>query len=81
MKFFVPDIGALIGVHVRVCGLKFVDLTSNTVTILWVLFPHNKDTTKIFFKVILDIQNILRLWRMRRLIKKEKITIFKTTLH
>ena len=41
-KCEIDGIGALKGVHVGVCGLKSVDLTSDTVKILGVQFSYNK---------------------------------------
>ena len=78
-KFEMVGIGALKGVYVTACGLKTVDLTSDTVKIR-VHFSYNKEiqNEKNFRKKFLYIQNILKLWRMRSLTIEGKITIFKT---
>ena len=41
-KCEIAGIGALKGVHAAVCGLKSVELTSDTVTTLGVHFSYNK---------------------------------------
>ena len=55
-------------------------MISDTVKILGVHFSNNEEiqNEKNFCKVILDIQDILKLWRMRRLTIEGEITIFKT---
>ena len=77
-KCEIASIGALKGAHVAICILKPVDLTSDTVKILGVHCSRNKkiQNEENFCKVILDIQNILRLWRVQSLTIDGKITIF-----
>ena len=74
-KYEIAGIGTLKGIPVAVCGLKSVALTSDTVRILGVHFTYSKEikNKKKVYKVILGIQNILKLWRMLSLDIKWKI--------
>ena len=49
-----------------VCSMKFVDLKSDTLKIMGVLFSYNKilQSEIIFLKGMMDIQSILKLWGM-----------------
>lgn len=49
-----------------VCSMKFVDLKSDTLKIMGVLFSYNKilQSGIIFLKGMMDIQSILKLWGM-----------------
>ena len=62
------------------CGMKTVDLTSNTLKLLGRYFSCNKKCQNQinFLKAIIDIQSVLRLWRMRNLTLEGRIIIFKT---
>ena len=63
-----------------ICEMKGIDLTVDTIKILGVYFSYNKKKMNEdnFTKVVANIQNILRLWRMRCLTLEGKITIFKS---
>ena len=78
-KCEIAGIGVLKGVKMAVCGMKAVDLTTDTVKILGVHFSYNKQiqNEKNFLKSITDIQNVLKAWSMRKLTLDGKITIFK----
>ena len=62
------------------CGIKCIDLTTETIKILGVPFSYNQKlkTQKKFVKSITNMQNVLNLWRMRNITLKGKIIIFKT---
>ena len=45
-KCEIVGIGALKGVYVTACGLKYVDLTSDTYKVLRVLFSSNKKKSR-----------------------------------
>ena len=49
-----------------VCGIKRVDLTTETIKILGVHFSYNQNLQiqKNFVKSITNMQNILNIWRM-----------------
>ena len=57
-----------------VCGIKCIDLTTETINMLGVHFSYNQKlkTQKKFVKSITNMQNVLNLWRMRMLHCKGK---------
>ena len=63
-----------------VCGIKCIDLTTETIKILGVHFSHYQKlkTQKEFVKSITNMQKVLNLWRMRNITLEGKIIIFKT---
>ena len=67
-------------VKVAVCGMKCIDLCNDTIKITGIHFSHNKEkrNEKIFLESITKIQNVLKVWRMRRLTLEGKIIVFKT---
>ena len=79
-KCEIDGIGALKGVSVELCGMKCIDLTKNSVTILGIHFSYNKkiENEENFIKLIKKIENVLKIWRIRNLTVQGKITIFKT---
>ena len=67
-------------VKVAVCDMKCTDLCNDTIKITGVHFPYNKEkrNEKHFLESITKIQNVLKVWRMRRLTLEGKIIVFKT---
>ena len=63
-----------------VCGLKSVNLTEDTIEILGVHFSCNVKirNERNFYKVVSDIQGLLKLWRTHSLTAEGNIIIFKT---
>ena len=63
-----------------VCGMRCIDLNSNTLKILGTHFSYNKKLKeeKKIFKSLTDIQLVLKLWKMRNFTLEGKIVIFKT---
>ena len=80
LKCEVAGKGSLKGVKMAVCGIKCIDLTTETIKILGVHFSYNQKlkTQKNFVKSITNMQNVLNLWRMRNIMLEGKIIIFKT---
>ena len=74
------SIGALNGVRVTLCGMKYVNLNNETVKILGVHFSYIKNVhkDKNFCEHIVEIENILKLWPMRQLTLEGRITVFKS---
>ena len=75
----VAGIGSLKEVKMAVCGIKCIDLTTETINILGVQFSYNQNlqTQRKFEKSISNMKNILKLWRMRNITFEGKIIIFK----
>ena len=63
-----------------VCGIKCVNVKVNTVKILGINFSYNNklNMEKNFLTAISNIQNALKIWRMRNLTLEGKIIVFKT---
>ena len=63
-----------------VCGIKCIDITTETINILSAHFCNNQKlkTQKNFVKSITNMQHVLNLWRMRNITLEGKIIIFKT---
>ena len=62
------------------CGLKFINLTIDTIKILSVHFSYN-NTLKVqnnFLDTVKSIQQVLRFWNSRMLSLEGRIIIFKT---
>ena len=59
--------------------MKCANLNNETVKILGVHFPYNKNfgQDKIFCEHVVKIENILKLWRTRQLTLEGRITVFK----
>ena len=78
-KCEIAGIGALNGVQVALCGMKYANLNNKTVRKL-VLFLYNKnlEQNKNFSEHIVKIENILKLWRMRQLTLEGRITVLKS---
>ena len=80
LKCGVAGIGSLKGVKMAVCGIKCIDLITETIRILGVHFSYSQKlkTKKNFVKSITNMQNVLNLWRIRNITLEGKILIFKT---
>ena len=72
--------GVLKSVKVAVCGMKCIDMCNDTKKITGIHFSYNKKkrNEKNFLDSITKIQNVLKVWRMRRLTLEGKIMVFKT---
>ena len=81
-KCEITGLGSLKGVLEAVCGLKSINLTTDTIKILGVHFSYNS-TLKVqnnFLDTVKSIQQALRFWNRRILSLEGKIIIFKTLL-
>ena len=63
-----------------VCGLRCIDLNIDTLKILGTHFSYNEKLKeeKNFYKIVTDMQRVLKIWKIRRLTLERKIVIFKT---
>ena len=79
-KSEITSIGVLKGVQVAVCGMRCIDLNIDTLKILCTHFSYGEKLKeeKNFYKIVTDMQRVLKIWKMRRLSLEEKIVIFKT---
>ena len=57
-----------------------IDLNIDTLKILGTHFSYNEKLKeeKCFYKIVTDMQRVLKIWKMRRLTLEGKIVIFKT---
>ena len=80
VKCEIAGIGALKGVQVALCGMRCIDLVSNTVKILGLYYSYNEklEIQENFKWHMINIEKILQIWRMRDLSIAGKITVFKT---
>ena len=60
--------------------MRCVDLNVDTLKILGTYFSYNEKLKeeKIVYKIVTDMQRVLKIWKMRRLTLEGKIVIFKT---
>ena len=67
-------------VQVAVCGIRCIDLNVDTLKMLGTYFSYNEKLKeeKNFYKIVTDMQRVLKIWKMRRLTLEGKIVIFKT---
>ena len=79
-KCEIAGIGVLKSVKVAVCGIKCINLCNDTIKITGIHVSYNKEkpNEKKFLESITKIQNVLKVWRMRRLTLEGKIIVFKT---
>ena len=72
--------GIVKGVFQAVCGLKPINLTTNTIKVLGVHFPYNSilKVRNNFLDTIQSIQQVLRFWNRSMLSLEGRIIIFKT---
>ena len=76
-KCEIAGIGALKGVQVALCSMRCIDLMSKIVKILGIYYSYN-EKLRIQERRIINIEKILRIWRMGDLLIAGKITVFKT---
>ena len=74
--------GALKGVKLALCGIECIDLMLNAIKILEIYYSYDKnlENQENFINLVLKIEKLLKLWRMRKLSIAGKITVFKTIL-
>ena len=79
-KCKISGIRVLKSVKVVVCGMKCIDLCNDTIKITGIHFSYNKErrNEKDFLEGITKTQNVLKVWRMRRLTLEGKMIVFKT---
>jgi len=65
---------------VAVCGVKCIDLTTETIKILGIHYSYNKkiQLERNFLRAIVKMENVLKLWRLRNLTLEGKINVFKS---
>ena len=79
-KSEIAGIGVLKGVQVAVCDMRCIDLNVDALKILGAHFSCNEKLKeeKKFYKIVTDMQRVLKIWKMRMLTLEWKIVIFKT---
>ena len=79
-KCEVAGIKVLKGVSVAVCAMRCIDLNIDALKILVTHFSCNEKLKeeKLFYKIVTDLQRVLKIWKLRKLTLKGKIVIFKT---
>ena len=80
-KSKIAGIDVLKGVQMAVCGMRCTDLNNDMLKIFGTHFSYNEKlkVEKFFYKTATDIQQVLKIWKMRNLTLEGKIVIFKTT--
>ena len=60
--------------------MRFIDLKVDLLKILGTHFSYNEKLKegKKFYKIVTDMQRVLKIWKMGRLTLEGKIVIFKT---
>ena len=78
-KCEVAGIGVLKSVKVAICDMKCIALCNDTIKITGIHFSRNKEkrNEKKFLESITESQNVLKVWRVRRLTLEGK-SVFKT---
>ena len=68
-KSEIASIGVLKGVQVAVFGMRCINLNIDTLKILGTHFSYNEKLKeeKDFYKIVTDMQRVLKIWKMRRL--------------
>ena len=62
-----------------VCGMRCIDLNFDRLKILGTHFSYNEKLKENnFYKIVTDMQRVLKIWKRRRLTLEEKIVILKT---
>ena len=81
-KTEICGIGVKRGVDIALCGMKSVNLLTDSVKILGVHFSYNEEISKEknFINVINKIEKVLAVWRMRTLTLAGKITVLKSLM-
>ena len=79
-KCEIAGIGVLKSVKVAVCGMKCIDLCNDTIKVTGIHFSYNKEmrNENIFLESITKIQNVLKVWQMRRRTLESKNIVSKT---
>ena len=79
-KCEIAGLGALKGVKLALCGVEYIGLMFNAIKILGVYYSYDKnlENQENFINLMLKIEKLLRLWRMRNVSIAGKITVFKT---
>ena len=79
-KFEIAGIEVLKGVKGTVCGIKWVDLVLDTIKILETHFSYNEKLKEEinFCLIIVNIQRVLKLRKLRNLTLEGKILFFTT---
>ena len=79
-KCEISGIGVLKGVKLALGGIECVKLNNDVIRILGTCYSYEKklENEKNFLNHIIKLQNILNMWRMRKLYLPGKISIFKT---
>ena len=79
-KCEIAGICLLKGVKVVFCGIKSIDLASDTIKISGTQFCYSEKLKeeRNFCSIIADIQHVLKLWELRNLTLEGKILILKT---
>ena len=80
IKCEIAGVGALKGVQAALCGMRCIDLVSNTVKIVGLYYSYNEklEIQENFKWHMINIEKILQISRMRDLSIAGKITVFKT---
>ena len=81
-KTEICGIGVKRGVEVALCGMKSINLLTDSVKILGIYFSYNEEIAKEnnFINVIKKIEKVLAVWRMRTLTLAGKITVLKSLI-
>ena len=68
-KSEIAGIGVLKGVQVAVCDMRCIDLNVDMLKILGTHFSYNEKLKekKNFYKIVTDMQRVLKIWKMRML--------------
>ena len=79
-KCAITGIGVLKGFQVAVSGMRCVDLKNDTSKILGTHFSYNEKLKeeRNFYTIVTNIQQVLKIWKMRHFTLEGKIVIFKT---
>ena len=81
-KTEICGIGVKRGVDIALCGMKSVNLLTDSVKVLGVYFSYNEEISKEknFINVINKIEKVLAVWRMRSLTLAGKVTVLKSLM-
>ena len=66
-------IDVLKGVKLTLCGMKCVNLYNDVIKILGICCSYDKklENEKNFLNHIIQLQNVLNMWRMRNVVKRK----------
>ena len=76
-KCEIAGLGALKGVKLALCGMECIDLMFKAIKILGVYYSYDKnfENQGNFINLVVKIEKLLRLWRMRNLTIAGKSTV------